>query len=133
MDIEIKTNSTKMEVPYRPSIQYGKENLLGEVPNMSDHKQDRPQQFSVGDEVYFTAFMKETPDLLYVCKGKVTKVPDGKDVKAYRILVTQVADRRIGGKPSDEQKALLGRAINKKQRELHKELGPIMLPKCWFN
>jgi len=136
MDIEIQTNSTKMEVPHRTTIQHRKEKVLGEIPNViEEKKQQRVYQDTLqqGDTVYFTAFTKQDPNTVYVCKGEITKVPDGKDIKTFRVKITAVADRAVGGKPTTEQKTLIGRAINKRFRELHKHMGPIMMPKTWLN
>ena len=134
MDIEIQTNGTKVEIPHRQTVQHREEKVLGEISIVSDEKKDfRPNPFKQGDIVYFTAFIQGKPDVLYVVQAEVTKVPDGDTIKAYRVRITAVADRAIGGKPSTEQKALIGRAMNKRSREMCKQLGPIMLPKVWLN
>jgi len=134
MDTSIQANSPKVEIPHWPTVQHRKEKVLGDIPIVNEVKKDeRPSPLKLGDTVYFTAFSKEDSDILFVCKGEVTKIPDGDKVKAYRVHITAVADRAIGCKPSVEQKNLIGRAMNKRIRELHKHMGPIMMPKNWLS
>lgn len=102
---------------------------------MTEEKKQKQgmEQLKLGDIVYFTAFTKENHNNLYMCKGEITKIPDGNHNRVFRVKILTVADRAIGNKPSSEQKSLIGRAISKPGRELHKYLGPIMMPKNWLN
>lgn len=85
-----------------------------------------------GQEVYFHAFTKQNPEILYICKGEVTKIPDGNKNKTYRVKVKEVSNKSITGKTSDNQRALIGRAITKHKSELTLRLGSIFQPKEWL-
>lgn len=85
-----------------------------------------------GQEVYFQAFTKQNPEILYVCKGEVTKVPDENKNKVYRVKVKAVSNKSVTGKTSEDQRALIGRAITKHKSELTLKLGSIFQPKTWL-
>jgi len=99
---------------------------------MSENKkQSRRPPFSVGDTVYFTAFLKEDPDLFYICQGEITKTPGG-ERNSFRVRVKAIGNHAIGKDKSECQKVLIGRAMNKKGKELSKALSPFMVPKTWL-
>ena len=136
MEIEIQTNNAKMEVPCGTPVQHREEKILGKVSSVTEEKKQqksRPEPLNPGDTVYFTAFTKQDANTLYICKGEVTKIPNGQDVKTYRVKVVAVGSRSVDGKSTTEQKSLVGRAINKRLCEIHNWLGPIMMPKTWLN
>jgi len=96
---------------------------------MSEKKRSR-KPFEIGDTVYFTAFLHDDPDTFYVCQGEITKTPGG-DRNSFRVRVKAIADQAIGKSQSDCQKVLIGRAMNKKGKELTKSLG-LLAPKAWY-
>jgi hypothetical protein len=96
-------------------------------------KEKKRHYLDKGRVVYFTAHTREQQDMFFVCRGVVTKTPEGRDSGTYRVLVDAVADRPFGGQPSEQQRALLGRAINKKPKQLSTSLNQLMEPPAWLN
>lgn len=99
---------------------------------MKESAQPRKDPFVQGREVFFHAFIKQDPETLFVCKGEITKTPDGEKNRSYRVKVSAVSDKSITGKVCEEQKALIGRAITKRRSELTLRLGSIFQPKSWL-
>lgn len=88
--------------------------------------------YTVGDQVYFTAYLKQNPSAFYMCRGIVERCPE-QDVRRYfKVKVLSIGDRPIGGKPVVEQATLLGTIISKTAEELSKELAPFMRPPDWI-
>ena len=86
-----------------------------------------------GKEVYFRAFTKQEPEMLYVCQGQITKVSEGEKNQIYRVQVSAVSEKSITGEISDQQRSLIGRAITKRKHELTLRLGSIFQPKTWLS
>ena len=108
----------------------GRRKNKGDMKDSQQHKREDP--FKYGREVYFYAFTKQDPDILYVCQGEITKTPDGEKNKSYRVKINAVSDKSITGQVSEQQKILVGRAITKRRSELTLRLGSIFQPKIWL-
>lgn len=98
-------------------------------------KQKKPWKtaFKKGQEVYLTAFLKEDKKTFYVCKGVVEEVPGPGQRQVYKVKITAVADRPIGGPPVVKQARLLGLNCTKRTRELHYQLSSWMCPPNWID
>lgn len=88
--------------------------------------------FSPKDIVFFTAYLKDNPSAFYVCEGIVERVPEPGVRKYYKVKVTSIGDRPVGGSPIVKQASLLGTILSKKAKELTRELSPFVRPPCWI-
>ena len=87
--------------------------------------------FVKGQQVFVNAYLSRKQNEYFMCFGTVTEIPK-KNQRLYKIQINAVADRSVGGPPSDKQAALLGRTISKKYDELHKELPSFLTPGGWI-
>lgn len=90
--------------------------------------------FRVGEEVFLVAFLQGKPVTYYVCKGIIEKTPHADERRIYKIKITAVGEKAIGGKAEKvpPQACLLNRTITKRENELNKTMAPFMLPKHWI-
>ena len=88
--------------------------------------------FHVGDELYFTAFLKQDKTKFYVCKGIIDKVPGEKERQLFRIKIIAVANKAIGYEEEFSQSSLIGRIITKQFKELHIDIPFFMKPSEWI-
>lgn len=93
----------------------------------------REDPFKQGREVFFHAFTKQDPETLFVCRGEITKTPDGEKNRSYRVRINAVSDKSVTGQVAEQQKSLIGRAITKRRSELTLRLGSIFQPKTWLS
>lgn len=118
-----------MDKSHRSTIQ--KEKVLGEVPPVKKKKQKA--KFKKGQEVYLSAFLKEEKGVFYICKGIVEEVPGPNERQIYKVKITAVADRAIGGPKIVRQARLLGLVCSKRARELNDQLANFMVPESWID
>lgn len=79
-------------------------------------------KFSVDDQVYILAFLdKKHKNTFFLCCAKVLSIPQDKN-SLYKVQITAVGDRSVGGPPTDDGIVLLGRTVSKKLNELHTEV-----------
>jgi hypothetical protein len=93
-------------------------------------KKSKPQ-FSEGDLVYFTAFLKKDKDTFYLCRGHITECPPN-NKQPYKVKIKSVGCRPVGGDDCLDQASLLGRTISKKTNELTKQPLEAMVPPGWI-
>ena len=100
-------------------------------PNKPKQK-ERRSVFKQGEQIFFTAFLKQDRQKFYVCRGIIEKCPDNKERQLFRVKILAVASKAVGGKESFDQSFLLGKTITKKFNELHKEIPFFMQPSAWI-
>lgn len=89
------------------------------------------KKFSKGQQVFINVYLSKGTNEYFMALAKIEEVPSGKK-RLFKVKIHAVADRSIGGPPSDKQATLLGRIVSKKYEELHKELPPFMTPGGWI-
>lgn len=105
---------------------------------MTKNKQeDKPKKaskpvFKQGDQVFFTAFLKQDKQKFYLCRGILEKCPGKQERQLFKVKIIGVANKPVGGKESFDQSSLLGRVITKKFKELHKDVPFFMKPSAWI-
>jgi hypothetical protein len=89
-------------------------------------------EFQIDDEVYVFAYANSKKQKeFFVCRAKIIGLPQGTN-KLFKVQVTAVADRPVGGPPGDSQMVILGRTISKKQEELHTDIAQWFRPPSWL-
>ena len=87
--------------------------------------------FSLGQEVYFLAHVGTEQAPLFMCQGRITRLPTETNPN-YRVQVDKVAIHSVDRIESTYQKSLKGRAFSKLPDSISARLNGIFAPKEWM-
>ena len=83
------------------------------------------------DSIYLSAYIGKGANEFFICKAAILDLPS--DHKpTFRVKITAVADRAVGGPPSEHQAVLLGRTFSKQKKDIHPTLHQFLEPGGWI-